>query len=236
MVNLKLQNTAGQRFLESGIDSYEKCRNKDHFRNFPYSIEYVYNSRGFRDVEWPDNLSDAIWCIGDSFTVGLGSPIEHTWVHLLKHRVPCPVINISMDGASNDWIARMSNTIQTAVKPAAIIHQWSYAHRREKNSNERDEDRRIWNVWATVDEDMDNFINCVKSTAGNNQTQILHSVIPNPVKEFDNQGINLKRFKLENIPNMLYDNIQLDLARDGHHYDILTATKYVTHYLKMLKL
>ena len=236
MVDLRLEYTAGKRFSESGIDSYEKCRNKEHFLKFPHPIEYVYNSRGFRDLEWPDDVSDAIWCVGDSFTVGLGSPAEHTWPCLLRHRVPYPVINISMDGASNNWIARMSNIIRAGVKPRAIIHQWSYAHRREKDSNESDDKRRIWNVWATVEQDMDNFLTCIKSTIRNDNTQVIHSFIPNPVVDFDNKGSNFKIIESADLPDTVYDNAQLDLARDGHHYDILTATKYVTYFLKMLRL
>ena len=168
--------------------------------------------------------------------MGLGSPAEHTWPCLLRHRVPYPVINISMDGASNNWIARMSNIIRAGVKPRAIIHQWSYAHRREKDSNESDDKRRIWNVWATVEQDMDNFLTCIKSTIRNDNTQVIHSFIPNPVVDFDNKGSNFKIIESADLPDTVYDNAQLDLARDGHHYDILTATKYVTYFLKMLRL
>ena len=50
----------------SGIDRIDKCLDKKHFKNYPHTIKYVYNSRGFRDTEWPDSikeLQNAIWCV-----------------------------------------------------------------------------------------------------------------------------------------------------------------------------
>ena len=45
----------------SGIDSPECCLNRKHFQNYKKKITYHYSSHGFRDLEWPDNLSDVIW-------------------------------------------------------------------------------------------------------------------------------------------------------------------------------
>jgi len=116
---------------ESGLDSLELCLDREHFLSFPHNVEYHYNSRGFRDAEWPDNLSDVIWCIGDSFTVGLGSPLEHTWPCLLQQRTGQRTINVSMDGASNNWIARIAIAILKQFPQANMVVQWSFLHRRE---------------------------------------------------------------------------------------------------------
>jgi hypothetical protein len=99
---------------ESGMDSKEGCRNKQHFDSYPYAVEYRYNSRGYRDSEWPptiEELKQCIWCVGDSFTVGLGSPLAHTWVNILQQRTGIRCINVSMDGASNEWMIRKINRI-----------------------------------------------------------------------------------------------------------------------------
>ena len=73
----------------TGMDSPSNAIDKVHFSSFPYKVAYSYNSRGFRDAEWPktiEELKDAIWCIGDSFTAGVGSPYEHMWTQLLQKR------------------------------------------------------------------------------------------------------------------------------------------------------
>jgi hypothetical protein len=115
----------------TGMDSPDLCLDSKHFKSYPYSVSYQYNSRGYRDHEWPDDLQRAVWCIGDSFTVGIGSPVEHTWSRILESKTGLRTINISMDGASNNWIARHAVKILNIVKPKVMVMHWSYLHRRE---------------------------------------------------------------------------------------------------------
>jgi hypothetical protein len=117
-----------------GMDSLEYSCDKKHFMSYPYQIHYQYNSRGFRDSEWPDNvdeLQNAIWCVGDSFTVGLGSPREHTWTHILEQKIGKRTINVSLNGASNEWISRQAKKIISTISPKVLILHWSYISRRE---------------------------------------------------------------------------------------------------------
>ena len=66
----------GKQFqLTSGMDSEKSCLDPKHFYSYPYSVSYQFNSRGFRDNEWPADIHNSIWCFGDSFTVGLGYSI-----------------------------------------------------------------------------------------------------------------------------------------------------------------
>ena len=169
---------------ESGLDSISLCRDTAHFRNYPHEVIYNYNSRGFRDSEWPlslEELRDSIWCFGDSFTVGLGSPLNHTWVNILQTIAGKRCINVSMDGASNVWIARKIKRVIEEINPKTIVVQWSYAHRDEiDDPTKTDEERRM-----AFDEN-DNFfieptllrteacINTIKRTDG----KIIHSFIP----------------------------------------------------------
>ncbi len=129
-----LVSRTNQRLTESGVDSLEHCLDQTYFLNYPYNVSYQYNSRGFRDSEWPissDELKNSIWCFGDSFTVGLGNPVDHIWPRLLESQTGSRTINISMDGASNNWISRKIQELVCEVVPKNIIVQWSYAHRRE---------------------------------------------------------------------------------------------------------
>lgn len=117
----------------SGMDSREHCVDKSFFDHYPYQIKYSYNSRGFRDAEWPaeSELGKSIWCLGDSFTQGLGLAHEHTWPQQLQARLAQRCINVSLDGGSNQWIARRAVQILTAVCPDLMVLQWSFLHRRE---------------------------------------------------------------------------------------------------------
>lgn len=132
-----LPSRVNQTWQYTGIDSLERCLNKKQFDSYPYNIEYQYNSRGFRDHEWPDNLHSAIWCIGDSFTVGVGSPREHSWPYQLQSTTGIRTINVSMDGASNNWIAKKALKIIDEVGPEHMVLHWSYIERREDSVNSR---------------------------------------------------------------------------------------------------
>lgn len=129
--NLIIPELINKEFSTTGIDSLENCLNKNHFQNFPHSISYKYNKQGYRDNEWPDNPNNSIWCIGDSFTVGLGLPFQYTWPQQFQKLIDYPVITVAMDGASNQWIARKIKSIFDQMHPRLVVVMWSYFHRRE---------------------------------------------------------------------------------------------------------
>lgn len=129
--DLVLPSRVNQRWWRQGIDDPDWCMAPDRWHRYDHEIQYVYNSRGFRDEEWPQDLVNATWCVGDSFTVGIGVPLARTWPQLLQQRLQRRSINISMDGASNDWMARRACQIITTVQPRLMIIHWSYTHRRE---------------------------------------------------------------------------------------------------------
>ena len=120
---------------QAGIDSPEQCLDINHYKSYPWPVVYEYNSRGYRDTEWPQDLSNAIWCFGDSFTVGLGSTHSHIWPQQLQKQTGIRTINIGMNGASNNWIARkICEFSESDIRPRAIAIHWSYLHRRETNA------------------------------------------------------------------------------------------------------
>ena len=93
--------------------------------SYPYDISYIFNSRGFRDSEWPtEDLNKHIWCIGDSATLGTGVSLEHRYSSLLPK-----AINVSRILADNEWITDNTISILMEVKPKLIVIQWSYYHR-----------------------------------------------------------------------------------------------------------
>lgn len=275
---LVILSRAGQTFAESGLDSLTQCLNKDHFTQYPYKVEYCYNSRGFRDQEWPesiDDLQNSIWCIGDSFTAGIGSPLSHTWPQVLQQTIKKRVINVSMDGASNEWITRRTLDISNRIQPKHVIIMWSYPHRREDSDSQlTDEARRIGYAKTTANEDIENFLNCINQVKRNTQSQIIHFCIPyaapdyvsnitrswnnlkggdwpqNPpatieeMKKLPNWVIRELKYKFNYYNELLSELelaadaskingiyipvLQIDRARDYHHFDLLTSQQVAT--------
>jgi hypothetical protein len=271
-----LPSRINQHWEYSGIDSIEQCLNKKHFKSYPHKIEYRYNSRGFRDTEWPETLEElknSIWCVGDSFTVGLGSPVEHTWSYQVGQKLNTRTINISMDGASNNWIARKAQQIIDTIGPKFLVVHWSYISRREANLDQvredlwqtfykkiadpawprchwtdinnlppailkelnevfggwsqdrvHDEDLILMSVTSSHDEDVEHTVNLINLLNFNcRHTKVIHSFIPRfaPVGYIENLQSKISGTIILELP-------QLDLARDGHHYDILTAQWFAT--------
>lgn len=134
LAEVQLKNRSNEHCEQQGLDTLDRSPDPDWFRSFPDHIDYRYNSRGFRDTEWPtdlDQLQNSIWCMGDSFTVGIGSAFDHTWPQVLQAKTATRCINVSMDGASNNWIARQAVKILQEVQPRIMVIHWSYLHRRE---------------------------------------------------------------------------------------------------------
>jgi hypothetical protein len=142
--DLVLPSRANGNWQYSGIDCLEHCRDQQHFLAYGHHVDYAFNSRGFRDQEWPtdmDELRSAIWCVGDSFTVGIGQPIQHTWPYLLSKATGRRTVNVSMGGASNDWIFRRARDIQSTLSPTVVV-MWSYTHRCELADADLDDEQR----------------------------------------------------------------------------------------------
>ena len=266
--DLILPSRVNQTWYYSGMDSLELCLDKKHFASYPHDITYQYNSRGFRDAEWPDTLEElknAIWCVGDSFTVGIGSPLEYTWTYQVSQKLNTRTINVSMDGASNNWIARCVNLIQKEIDPKNIIVMWSYAHRRElENQNLNSEQRRLHFDKSNILEDLHNLESCMAMIT---HSKIIQLAIPGytPIADYQSVWQNIrgvdwpelmpstlnellalpkfvqtelkKKFKLwtelqqSMEPQLLQSDLEknfikvnrLDLARDAHHFDLITS-------------
>lgn len=265
---LFLPSRAKQILDYSGIDSLDCCLDKKHFVSYPQKVQYVYNSRGFRDIEWPEQFDNVLWCLGDSFTVGLGSPAQHIWPAVLQRRTGQRCINISLDGASNNWISQTAQAILQQFSNAQIVIHWSFLHRRELdidqalqkkfyffyqsvrdanwpncgyhefdqlpvyiqkelvqvhgwNTNIFSDDRLVQYVVSDLQQDIENTKKCIQILPNN----VVHSHVPNWAPEGTKIDIN----------NMISIQ-QVDLARDGFHYDIKTSNLLVDKIMTVLAL
>jgi len=130
---------ANLRSQYSGLDNptqlYRKAP-KGWFEQYPVQdFDYQYNSWGFRGPEYNEFVGTAVnICLGDSFTVNLGGPIEHSWASQLQEYFNLPTLNLGMDGAGNDAIRIVYDR---AIKLFDVQHtfvMYSYFHRRLKDN------------------------------------------------------------------------------------------------------
>jgi len=206
----------------SGSDSLNECLNKNHYNAYTKNISYRYNSRGFRDDEWPTNLSDVIWCVGDSFTTGIGQPFEETWPQVLQKETGKRCLNIGVDGSSNDSIAIRAKEICLNYNPKIMVIMWSYFHRRKDSHHDRND--------FTRKKDLSNFIKNFKAV-NSIATNVVNLLIPKAFlgskpafSEATMQDHKITEMILnkKGIKNV-FTFQQLDYARDYHHFDIQTS-------------
>ena len=226
---LKIVPRIGLYSNTTGMDSPELCLDKEHYSNYKKKVEYQYNSRGFRDHEWPEDLSDVIWCVGDSFTEGLGQPFGETWPCLLQEKTGRRCINIGENGASNDTIRMRVQNISESCNPKDIVIMWSYLHRRNSHTGDVHHDPNSFGN----EEDIANFSNNFQAV---NQlpTNVIHTIIPNSI-----YGDERLPYFLQKLGSKVTDKLkiveQIDWARDHHHFDIQTSEKIVDWILGEIK-
>jgi hypothetical protein len=102
----KLRNKTFQ--APFGIDRAENCSlGPNYWSSYPIrDFDYKFNSWGFRGEDYEqyrkENTNQKVnVCVGDSFTLNIGGPIEHSWPHLLSKYFDQPTVNISIDGMSS---------------------------------------------------------------------------------------------------------------------------------------
>jgi len=208
------------------------ARHLEHFNNYPKKVYYQYNSKGFRDNEWPDDLSNVIWCVGDSFTLGCGQPQNESWPALLEKITNKRCINLGQDGASNDTIALRVQAIEKTYNPKLIVIMWSYLHRRRVNGIDQLHDKNDFGDNADIKNFLKNY-----EAVNSLPTKIIHLAIPlstyNDINEenrqsektaYDNEiSETIKKKILFLMKNNVTEVKQLDFSRDGRHFDIKTS-------------
>lgn len=246
-----LTTRANQLWDYNGMDTEEHCLSKSYFKKYPHKISYKFNSRGFRDEEWPEDIETlrrCIWCFGDSFTVGLGCPYENIWAKSLESqynnaisswvpdkKLSVRTINVSMDGASNEWIARKVLRVIEEINPKLIIIHWSFFDRREDpDESLSDEDRRISLLseedyrsnkhHTNLPINLKNALKCVKKVENADHSgKIIHSVIYDEINFYPFATTrSIHRSYRSLCKHYLEFPEKVDIGRDGFHYGIST--------------
>ena len=125
----------------SGMDCLEKCCDKEWFKNYPIQdFDYKFNSWGFRGPEYNQYIGKPVnICLGDSFTVNVGGPIEHSWPSLLQEKFDIPCLNLGIDGAGNDTIRLVYDRACEIFDVQKTFVVYSFLHRRLVNSRLKSE-------------------------------------------------------------------------------------------------
>lgn len=202
-------------------DTLDTCLDKKHYLSYEKDISYKYNSKGFRDHEWPDDLSDVIWCVGDSFTVGIGQPFAETWPQILQEKTKKRCINLGEDGCSNDTMTLRIQEIYKLHNPKLIVVMWSYLARRRVNGENVSHDKDDFGN----KEDMENFIKNFK-IVNELPISVINTIVPNAYTRNDSINHFIKKIT-GNISWKLTPVQQLDWARDHVHFDIKTSQNIV---------
>jgi hypothetical protein len=243
-------------------DSPSGCHDIEHFNSYPASIHYYFNSRGFRDTEWPSDLFNLIWCIGDSWTMGLGC--ETSWPAELQKLVNTRCINVSMLGASCKWVARQAGMV-LKLNPRAVIIQWPYIWKDEvADPSLSDEDRRINPSFESFEYLYNLYEQSVQKVENAKQrSHVIHTFVPgftnlahNPRSTYspdtnweampESAGDAWKKFHdqyiktnmLHPVRNLIYleDLPVSSKARDGYHYasqDVATLAMSLSTLLRI---
>lgn len=117
----------------NGLDKQERCLlGKHYWKNYSIQdFDYYFNSWGFRGPDYASLLGKPVnICLGDSFTVNMGGPVEHGWVYQLAKNFTIPTLNFGMDGASNDALKIVCNRAKKIFDVKNIFVMYSFLHRR----------------------------------------------------------------------------------------------------------
>lgn len=206
---------------ELGHDSYQHCFDKIHYKKFD-SVDYNFNEIGFRTKSINQFCGNEILAIGDSYTLGLGVNADQRWTDQLEYMINYPVLNFSLNGGSNDWIARKANQLLNFFQPRYLIIHWTFMHRRErKNQDWTDDERTECEPLYTNQENFENWLNNYHSITFPNT---IHSCIPN----WNDVKIDYRQYQ------MLEPIALQDLARDGFHYGPNTHRELAKKFTTLL--
>ena len=194
-----------------GMDSQAHCYDRRMFNQHP-PVSYQFNQVGFRTHSVDKFKRNAILVLGDSFTMGLGNNLPDRYTDILEQSLSHQVLNFSLNGASNDWIARKLQQLLQLFQPRAIIVHYTFSHRRERpqtdwHDDERTECEPLYSSQENYQNWFANF-QTIQALAGD--TKLVHSFISN----WHDQPVDYAELGADLIPPMT----QLDFARDGFHY------------------
>jgi hypothetical protein len=107
------------------------------WENYPIqNYNYSFNRWAFRGGDYSQFVGKPVnICLGDSFTLNIGGPIEHSWPSQLSKCFDIPTLNFGINGAGNDTIRMIYNWAMEIFEVKNTFVMYSFFHRRHKSNN-----------------------------------------------------------------------------------------------------
>jgi hypothetical protein len=118
------------------IPKYKSNTLSTHFSGG--TVEFNYNSYGYRTEEFNKQLNNYILIGGCSLTEGHGLHLTQTWGKKLEQRLNKSVVNLAKGGANAEFVSQnLINWISSDfINPIAVIAQWPNPYRATHWNNE----------------------------------------------------------------------------------------------------
>lgn len=118
-------------------DPKQSIRSAEEWHAYPINdFTYSFNSWAFRGPDYEQYLGQPVnICLGDSFTLNIGGPVEHSWSSQLAKNFDIPTLNFGIDGAGNDTIRMVYEYLLTVFDVQNTFVMYSFFHRRYNSSN-----------------------------------------------------------------------------------------------------
>lgn len=114
----------------SGTDTEERYRNNlsipekrkqlEQYNWINTTIEYSFNSAGYRSVEF-NPTDDGFIVLGCSFTSGIGLHVNQIWPELLSNKLNQSVWNLGVGGCGLDTAYRLAEHYIPRLKPSKVV-------------------------------------------------------------------------------------------------------------------
>ncbi len=97
----------------------------------PLGIKCKFNEWGFRGPDYNEYVGLPVnICLGDSFTVNTGGPVEDCWASQLEEILGYPTLNFGLDGAGNDAMKLIYDRVINYFDIRNVFVMYSFLHRR----------------------------------------------------------------------------------------------------------
>lgn len=101
-----------------GMDRAEQCLfGAEYWNLYPADYTYDYNSWGYRAQDFEQYIGQEVnLCFGDSQTLNMSGPAEHSWPAQLSHYFDIPTLNFGIDGLSFFSYVTLWQKVQTVYR------------------------------------------------------------------------------------------------------------------------
>lgn len=109
-------------YIETDSEERQRLNVKSHPDRQDYwlrTIEYRFNSQGFRGPEWTS--PGGCMALGCSYTLGIGVREEETFADIVSKRLGLECYNLGQGGGSLDTVFYLASTYLPVLKPRLII-------------------------------------------------------------------------------------------------------------------